>query len=189
MSGSTSQTVFFKPQRSIGTIIPDCTIEERHQDRMEVTRHPVEQGAMISDHAFQLPYEVSARYGWSDSSTGEEGGSQQIYEQLQALQRGRQPFQLVTGKRIYQNMLLTEIEVTSDQHTENILMVEAHCQEILTATTSSVQSDPANQAQASKTQDVTSAGPQQLRQVSSKPTISGFSDTLQTGSQVTRPLV
>jgi len=73
------ELVGFKPNRGIYQILlpdgkstlPDiiapATIEEKHIDRMEVTRHPVERGAAISDHAFALPSEVILHIGWSNS--------------------------------------------------------------------------------------------------------------------------
>ena len=50
-------------------IIAQATFEEHHIDRMEITRHPVEQGAAISDHAFAEPSIVHLRLGWSNSSS------------------------------------------------------------------------------------------------------------------------
>lgn len=58
-------------QGKVTTLWPDilaqATIEERHTDDLEVTEHPVEQGAMISDHAYKRPAEVVLRLGWSNS--------------------------------------------------------------------------------------------------------------------------
>jgi len=48
-------------------IIPDVTIEEKHHTRMEVTDHPVEQGDLVSDHAFMHPVEITVHLGWSNS--------------------------------------------------------------------------------------------------------------------------
>lgn len=48
-------------------IVPDATIEEVHNDEMEITDHPVEQGTTISDHAFNRPSELIVTAGWSDS--------------------------------------------------------------------------------------------------------------------------
>lgn len=66
------QLLSTKPKRGFddgsGTLlIPDATIEEVHTDDMEITDHPVEQGASISDHAFKRPAEVVITAGWSDS--------------------------------------------------------------------------------------------------------------------------
>lgn len=48
-------------------IIAHATIEERHHDELEVTDHPVEQGAMITDHAYKRPAEITLHLGWSNS--------------------------------------------------------------------------------------------------------------------------
>lgn len=66
------QLLSSKPKRGFddgsGTLlIPDATIEEVHTDDLEITEHPVEQGAAISDHAFKRPAEVVITAGWSDS--------------------------------------------------------------------------------------------------------------------------
>jgi len=61
----------FSPSLNDGTLLPDiiahAVIEESHIDRLEVTEHPVEQGASISDHAFKQPAFVSLLMGWSNS--------------------------------------------------------------------------------------------------------------------------
>jgi len=49
------------------------TIEEVHTDELEITDHPVESGAAISDHAFKHPAEVTIRMGWSNSSASSGG--------------------------------------------------------------------------------------------------------------------
>lgn len=73
------QNILIKPKRGIfniyvtaplallSDIIAQATIEERHIDRIEVTDHPVEYGAQISDHAFRLPAEVTLVMAWSNS--------------------------------------------------------------------------------------------------------------------------
>jgi hypothetical protein len=47
--------------------VPDATIEEVHSDDLEITDHPVEQGTVISDHAFKRPSELIITAGWSNS--------------------------------------------------------------------------------------------------------------------------
>lgn len=180
MSGALSiigpgQTLFFKPTRMVGFIVPDCAVEERHTDRVQVTQHPVEYGAMISDHAIILPKEVSIRYAWWDGAFPLEfGHAQQVYDQLQSLQAAREPFDITTGKRIYSNMVLTDMEVTTDQHTENVLLVELHCQEVIIVTTSSTAPvAQSSQAQPEQTAGQVSQGQQQLKPPSS-PKISGY---------------
>lgn len=49
------------------------TIEEVHTDELEITDHPVQQGAAIADHAFKLPAEVVIKMGWSNSPSQSNG--------------------------------------------------------------------------------------------------------------------
>lgn len=57
------------------------------------------------------------------------------YMQLLGLQASRQPFTVITGKRMYKNMLIKNISVTTDQDTENVLMFTADLQEIIIVAT------------------------------------------------------
>lgn len=57
-----------KLHRQIGPIFANITIEERHTDTQTITRHPVESGAAISDHAYKEPKEVTIRCAWSNST-------------------------------------------------------------------------------------------------------------------------
>jgi len=183
--------VFLKPIRSlgegsnVGIIIPDCTVQEHHTDRMQITQHPVETGTQISDHAFMLPFEVSLRIGFSDSAlpflsnirvpTPRLFGSYlDQYQRLQDLMQARDPFNIVTGKRIYNSMLITDMEVTTDQHTENVLMIEVHCQQVIITSTSSVPATAAqDQAFPGKTVEPSSTGSVPATPAG-QPSISGF---------------
>lgn len=57
------------PQGNIGGIVVPATLEETSTDLVNVTDHPVEAGAEISDHAYYRPAELVMRCGWSNSST------------------------------------------------------------------------------------------------------------------------
>jgi Dit-like phage tail protein len=59
---------FIRSPRSIGTIIPDVTIEESHSDRMTVTQHPIADGSPISDHVYKLPATVVMRVGFTNAN-------------------------------------------------------------------------------------------------------------------------
>lgn len=167
------QTVLITNQRSIGPIFPDCAIEERHEDTLEITRHPVEQGVTISDHCYVNPAELVMRVGWSPSSTNIlgtlTGGISDIasaaitgglsgvesflsgdkladvYDELLALQAKRTPFTVVTGKRVYDNMLMRSLRVTTDRDTENVLMAEAVFQEVIIVATKTATLPPLTQ--------------------------------------------
>lgn len=58
---------------ALGPIVAQVVIEERHHDELQITEHPVEQGASIADHAFKMPAEVVIRCGWSNSPSASSG--------------------------------------------------------------------------------------------------------------------
>jgi hypothetical protein len=59
---------WIRQQRSIGKIIPDVTIEEQHNDRVQVTQHPVATGKPISDHMYTMPASLTMRVGWTNAN-------------------------------------------------------------------------------------------------------------------------
>lgn len=127
-------SVLFANKRSIMGILPDVTIEEHHTDELIITDNPVETGTAISDHAYKMPPEVSMCVGWS-ASTGKLnllvggsifGGATSlilVYLALQKLQSSAIPLIVSTGKRLYTNMLIKSLSVTTDEDSENALMV------------------------------------------------------------------
>lgn len=181
-------TAIFNPARSIGSIAIQCTVEEEHYDELIITDHPVEQGAEISDHAFKRPAEVVIRAGWSNSglqslitdvsqaidlfsagilnfsdSTSPFNYADQVYQQLLTLQASRLPFQIITGKRTYQNMLIRSLSVTTDEKTENSLLVTAVCRQVIIAQTQVIPfPDIANMLNAAANAPVINQGSQNL---------------------------
>ncbi len=117
--------------RSIGTILPDVVIDEIHRDEMQITQHPVELGAPITDHCYKMPPMIEMRACWSDSSAQAIGYVQEVYQALLALQVSRQPFNVSTGKRQYTNMLFRSLLVRTDETSEYALMTIAVAQQVL----------------------------------------------------------
>lgn len=148
--------------RRIGLIIPDVVISEKHSDALEITEHPVEvptntgdssSGAgFTSDHAYRRPSELVMEVGFSgggsllDTSflnTASIGLSlglspTEVYQNILDLQRSRQPFDVVTGKRQYQNMLIRNLDVTTDKTSENVLMATLTLRELILTRTQSI---------------------------------------------------
>src|SRR6266446_536195 len=87
-----------------GPLIAEVTIDEDGDDQLIITRHPVEQGAVISDHSYKMPSEVRLRLGWSNAFGGYSGYARDVYSRILQLQDSRQPFSIITGKRSYDNM-------------------------------------------------------------------------------------
>lgn len=162
--------------RAIGTIIPDVVIEETSVDQTQITDHPVEMGAAISDHAFNLPPEVEMRCGFSDSTAGSEGYVQEVYQEFLSLKAQREPFDVSTGKRQFPNMLIQSLQVKTDNETEHTLMIVVGLRGvIITQTQASAGAPQSAQAMPQQTAPNVDTGTQQLAPLSNFPTIPGSS--------------
>jgi hypothetical protein len=146
MSGTinTSDLALIRRARRIGTIIPDVVIEETHSDRLQVTQHPIALGSPINDHAFRLPGTLTMRCGWRGTS---ETRPKEVYQLLRDLQGNIngvevQLIDISTGKRDYTNMVMIELTVRTEQATENVIIVEAHFQEVFLVQTQSTTQPP-----------------------------------------------
>lgn len=157
-STNSGATGYVLTQRNIGGLIAQVTVSEEHQDELEITQHPVETGAAITDHSFKRPAVVTVRAGWSNSNP-DGTDVKDVYQKFLDLQASRQPISVVTGKRSYANMLIRAVTMTTDETSENALIVTAICQEIILVSTSTV-TVAANdvQANAASTGGVTSRG-------------------------------
>lgn len=184
----------FSPRGSIGGMEIPATLEEIHTDTLQLTEHPVEIGAAITDHAFVRPREVVIRCGWSNSTldsfisalsaifSGSMSASDyvsSVYSNLLALQESRTPLDITTSRRQYSNMLITGLQVTTDFRTSAVLLVQATCRQIIIvetqATTLPAKGDQANPA---STAGIQNAGykqckPYDLASVGSVPLVSG----------------
>ncbi|WP_447870309.1 phage baseplate protein [Serratia fonticola] len=144
--------LFSQQRRRIGAIVPSVVISEKHSDALEITEHPVEIGAPVSDHAFKRPSEVTMELGFASGGslidgidtaqifnidTGLSLGTSpaDVYQELLSLQETRVPFDLITGKRTYKNMLIRAIEVTTDKTSENVLMCVLTMREVIISQT------------------------------------------------------
>lgn len=183
------EAVLVKPKRRIGAFEAHVTLREVHHDDLEITDQPVEQGASISDHAYKRPSELTIECAWSDSPpnvglinglvgavTGTIGGVnaiisgnsldqvRDIYQKLLALQASREPFDVLTGKRNYKNMLIRSLMVETDKESENVLRVTATLREVLIAQVQvlTISAPPQEQAAPQSTQPPAEKGVKQL---------------------------
>jgi hypothetical protein len=117
--------------RSIGALIPDVVIEEVGDDVMQITKHPVQTGATISDHAFRMPSTLLMKIGFADYKHQQVGFTRQALWDLLAAMGSRQLLTIVTGKRVYQSMLYSHLHVTTDATTEYVLNAVVAFEEVL----------------------------------------------------------
>ncbi|KAA2237668.1 phage baseplate protein [Salinarimonas soli] len=148
-------------RREIGTLIPHIVSEESHRDDLFITLHPVERGATISDHAFKMPATVEMRVGYSNSTAGQEGFVQEVYQEFLDLQFEREPFDVFTGKRAYTNMLIASLQVTTDPRTEEVLSLTVGLREVIIVDTQMTSSK--KQADPSRTGSPVEGGQRQLK--------------------------
>ena len=177
-----------KTDRAIGDLIPHVVIRETHKDQLQITDHPIQLGSPVTDHAFKLPAELTIECAWSDSPpaknlldaakniagslksaasvlTGEASSqSKAMYGLLRGLQDNRVLLDVTTGKRVYTNMLIKSLTVTTESETENILMVTAELREvfIVQAKTASIPTSKESHATPSQTTPPVNAGTKAL---------------------------
>lgn len=145
--------------RSIGGLVAPCTISERHTDQLVITDHPVESGANITDHAYMQPQRVDITIAYGSGLTM---SLSDYYQKFLDLQSSRATFEIVTGKRKYKDMLIEAIEVQTDARSENLLMIQLHCRQVIIVSTQILQTASTNQASAPATAIPTAQGSQQL---------------------------
>lgn len=129
------QTILIRPKRMIGTIQVQVIVQEQTTDTLTITKQPVQQGASTTDHAYMEPTAFShtiyfAAAGFENLFSGGNGLAQ-IYQKLLALQSSAEPFDIVTPKRVYKNMLMAALTQTTDKYTENCLAIHATYQQVI----------------------------------------------------------
>ncbi len=117
-----------RPTRRIGEITANVVVDESTNDTLTITKQPVQQGASITDHAYKEPTLFSSTIYFKDNVAK---SLSKIYQDLLDLQVSRVPFDIVTPKRIYRNMLISTLSNTTDKNTENVLKIMISCQEVI----------------------------------------------------------
>jgi hypothetical protein len=124
-----------------GMIVPDASVEERHDDDSVITENPVENGSVVNDHAYDTPQELELTYAWAAGSPQANGNFSflnQMYAMLLTLKQAKVLLNIVTGKRQYQNVLIKSLSETTDKDTENVLLIRIGIRQLLLAVTQTV---------------------------------------------------
>jgi hypothetical protein len=128
----------------------DASLTERYSRTKEVTAHPVESGADITDHTRTLPKEIEI-HGWvSDdpiiflkslrATPSVLGGNPltrafDAWTELNRIMDEESTVKVVTELDEFDSMVLTNIDVTKDKDTGRILDATITLREIVIATT------------------------------------------------------
>lgn len=147
--------LFGQQKAKIGSITIDASVEETHESSADLTENPVEEGAKITDHVQLKPNTLTINGVISDTPItfalldditgivntvgrflGKTSRSVDAYNKLVELQKTREPFKVVTGLKVYSNMILTNLSVNRTASTANAIHFTATMQEIRIAKTS-----------------------------------------------------
>lgn len=151
-------TLFQQGSRRIGLMVPSVVVSEKHTDMLEITEHPVERptsagAGFIADHAYRRPSEVVMEIGFAGggslvdfydtrniglSTPLNSMGPKEVYAELLNMQQDKQLLDVTTGKRLYKNMLIRSLEVTTDRTTENVLSATVTLREVIITQTKSI---------------------------------------------------
>lgn len=121
----------------------DAVIRVEHEQRLVKTKHPVQTGANISDHAYIEPAEVVMDIRMSDAMdsytqgqwSGGTSKSVTAYQTMLALQYSRVPLTLTTKLRTYNNMVIEDLSADDTVKTIFGLNFRLRMSEIFVANT------------------------------------------------------
>lgn len=137
LSGASNPRRIISPSQTFQDYL---TINESPEDEAVITEHPVEMGAIMSDHIYLRPPTLHLRLGWSNADAGSTGASfvRDRYSQLLQLKNARQLFTVWTGKRIYFNMAVLSLRgPETDLRFEYAMIVDLVLRQILLVSTQS----------------------------------------------------
>ena len=135
---STGPQVRYTPQI---VYVFDGVMKLDHTQEIQLTQHPVQRGANISDHAFIKAAKLSLDIIMSDAmqsyTIGQwSGGSSKsvaCFQTLQALATSRTPVTVTSRLKTYTNMVLVSIHAPDDNKTHHGLRATLTFEQIFTA--------------------------------------------------------
>lgn len=146
-------TGLFTDQVTIDGMVFDAYLEMVQNNTVTVTSHPVQNGANISDHAYENPKEFEYLIGTTNSSMGKSltnlsislpiiGSDRAVsaHEFLTDLQKSRK---LVVLHNRYGDfdVIITSVSTTDDNTTNDCMKARVHMKEVIIAKTISYTSD------------------------------------------------
>jgi hypothetical protein len=144
LTDSQKQLIYVKT--NIGGYFFDAVIKMEHNSTLKITSHPIQLRSNISDHAYIEPNTLTMDIMMSDVATSaifnqfSDGSSRSVsaYNLLLTLQSNRQPLQIHTRLKTYQNMLIEQITAPDDVKTLYGLKATVRFKEIFVANVSQV---------------------------------------------------
>lgn len=110
--------------RSLGGVFVDVVISEQATASMEIPDHPIERGAKVSDHAWRVPTKLTMNCAAAANPV-------LVYQALFEVMKLAEPFDVVTGFAIFENMLIESLAPTRECDSGQILKFEATLKEVI----------------------------------------------------------
>lgn len=121
---------------AIGPVPIDCVLTEKHTTELDITEIPIETGAKVTDHAVVMPKKLSLDVA--------NDGAAATFNALVRFQESRVPFSIVSGLKVYSNMLVKRIDADRDASFSRVLRARVDLQEIIIVSTAYA-ADPAGE--------------------------------------------
>lgn len=112
---------------AIGPVAIDCVMTEKHSAELDITEIPIETGAKVTDHAVVMPKKLGLDIA-NDAATA-------TFNALVRFQESRVPFSIVSGLKVYSNMLIKRIDAERDATFSRVLRAKVDLQEIIIVST------------------------------------------------------
>ena len=172
------ENLFIRTKKSIGGIELDAVLSETHNNQVRLTKNPVELGADITDHAVIEPKKINIQAQVSDTPLGTAAFGQIVdlvtglfgtstaqnitrsntaYNAMVQLMEEREPIEVQTKLKLYQDMVITSLSVTQDKNTSRIVLMNISLEEILITESQIVKLDPEQLQEGSTREQATSA--------------------------------
>ena len=131
-------TLFAAKRPSIGSLICNCTINERHGGRYLISDSPVEDGTVLTDHVIRAPIILDMVAIFSpypdnivDNIRAQVRGDQDakgLWARIRALADSRETFDVYTVLELYRSMIFESFEHTEQD--EGIIRLQATLRQI-----------------------------------------------------------
>lgn len=105
----------------VGDLVLDVTLNEKHNHTASTTDNPLEDGANAADHTIQKPDQLSLEGLWTDTpldaDRAELNRAVEMYRKLVRLKESGEAVTVVSGLRVYENMVIQKINSRKDPGT------------------------------------------------------------------------
>lgn len=120
---------FYNGGRLFGTFHPDVVIEEVLENQADITENSVETGSTINDHVIIKPGSVRLDVCFKDMS--KQGLTpNEMYNAILDSMNTCLPFDIVTTRRMYTDMLFKRIQNTTNKDNQNTLRLTLEFQHV-----------------------------------------------------------